>query len=55
MSRLAIAAALAFEANAALGFVEFWKVVGCDIGGMYNFKDLACGVSADWKTMIPGG
>jgi len=37
-------AALATQANAALGFVEWWQMAWCDFGGMYGFKTSACGV-----------
>ena len=36
-------------------FVEFWKLVWCDFGGLYGFKDFACPVSIPMKPMISAG
>jgi hypothetical protein len=39
---------LAEQANAAMGFVEWWKMAWCDFGSMYGFKDFACGIEPSW-------
>ena len=29
--------------KAAMSFNEFWLTVWCNLGGIFNFKDFACG------------
>lgn len=36
-------------------FVEFWKLVWCDFGGLYGFRDFACPPSIPMKPMISAG
>lgn len=36
-------------------FVEFWKLVWCDFGGLYGFRDFACPTSVPMKPMISAG
>jgi hypothetical protein len=36
-------------------FVNFWKLVWCDFGGLYGFKDFACPPSIPFKPMITSG
>jgi len=36
-------------------FVNFWKLVWCDFGGLYGFKDFACPPSIPVKPMISAG
>ena len=36
-------------------FVNFWKLVWCDFGGLYGFKAFACPPSYPFKPMITGG
>ena len=48
-------AALAQQTNAALGFVDWWKMAWCDFGAMYNFKDFACGVDPAGFSLISAG
>lgn len=48
-------ATLASQADAALGFVEWWVMAWCDFGAMYNFKDFACGVDPAAFNVISAG
>ena len=36
-------------------FVNFWKLVWCDFGGLYGFKDFACPPNVPFKPMISSG
>ena len=56
MKNLIAVTVLTAQVNAALGFVEWWKMAWCDFGMMYNFKDFACGTNPpELSAMIPAG
>ena len=53
MFKSAVFAALTSQAAAAIGFVEWWKIAWCDFGGMYNFREFACGTQHPYFAIIP--
>ena len=46
---------LAVQTQAAIGFIEWWYTAWCDFGGMYGFRDFACGTRHPYEVLVPAG